>query len=477
MKKVQSKTKVIATLGPATSQKEVLAALIEAGVDVCRINFSHGSYEDHATLIRYIREINEEKGFHTAILADLQGPKLRIGEVENNGVELKIGDELIITTEKCIGTAERVYITYPQFPRDVKIGETVLIDDGKIVLEVKDTNKKDEVTATVIHGGILSSKKGVNLPNTDVSLPSLTKKDLEDLNFALEHNVEWIGLSFVRKASDILELKNIIQTRNKQTRVVAKIEKPEAIRDIDNIISCTDAIMVARGDLGVEIPMENVPLIQKMLVQKALEAHIPIIIATQMMESMITNYNATRAEVNDVANSVMDGADAVMLSGETSVGRFPVRVIQTVQKILSQVEGFEGIYHKTHKSAVPQKTRMISDAICYNAVTMAQQTGTHAIVAMTHSGYTAFHISSFRPKAAIFIFTGNRSLLNTLSLIWGVRGFYYDKMVSTDHTIADIKNILKREGFLKTDDLIINVASIPMHEFGKSNMLKISYVE
>jgi len=476
MRKIQSKTKVIATLGPATSTKEVLTSLISAGVDVCRVNFSHGSYEDHARVIGYVREINLELGLHTAILADLQGPKLRIGEVENNGVELIVGEEVTITTEKCIGTAKRVYITYPQFPQDVQKGELVMIDDGKIHLKVKSTNKKNEVVAEVIHGGILSSKKGVNLPNTKISLPCLTKKDLEDLDFALEHEVEWIGLSFVRRASDIIELKDIIHKREKNARVVAKIEKPEAIEDIDSIIKNTDALMVARGDLGVEVPMENVPLIQKMLVNKCLKASIPIIIATQMMESMITNYTATRAEVNDVANSVMDGADAVMLSGETSVGKFPVRVIETVQKILTRVEEFEGIYHKDNKD-ISQKTRLISDAICYNAVQMAQQTRADAIVAMTHSGYTAFMISSFRPKAKIFIFTGNKALLNTLSLVWGVRGFFYDKMVSTDHTIADIKNILKRENCVKTDDLIINVASVPMHELGKSNMMKISFVE
>jgi pyruvate kinase len=476
MIKAQSKTKVIATLGPATSSKEVLSKLIKAGVDVCRINFSHGAYEDHAKVVNLIREINEENGLHTAILADLQGPKLRIGEVENNGVDLITGAELRFTSKKMIGTAERVYMTYPEFPKDVQVGETILVDDGKLVLEVKETNREDEVVATVIHGGKLSSKKGVNLPNTKISLPCLTKKDLEDLQFALELDVEWIGLSFVRRASDILELKGIIAKNNKHARVVAKIEKPEAIEEIDGIIKHTDAIMVARGDLGVEVPMESVPLVQKMLIKKCLKASKPIIVATQMMESMITNYNATRAEVNDVANSVMDGADAVMLSGETSVGAHPVRVIETVQKILQNVEGFEGIYHKDHKES-SHKSRMITDAICYNAVNMAEQTGASAIIAMTHSGYTAFRISSYRPSANIYIFTGNKALLNTLSLIWGVRGFYYDKMVSTDHTISDIKNILKKGNFIEQDQLIINVASIPMHEFGKSNMLKLSYVD
>lgn len=476
MIKAQSKTKVIATLGPATSTKEVLVKLIQAGVDVCRINFSHGAHETHGNVIKIIREINEEYGLHTAILADLQGPKLRIGEVENNSVELVTGEELTFTTKKMIGTASKVFMTYQEFPRDVQVGETILVDDGKLVLKVKETNREDEVIATIVHGGILSSKKGVNLPNTKVSLPCLTKKDLEDLNFALECDVEWIGLSFVRRASDILELKGIISKNNKHARVVAKIEKPEAIEEIDGIIKHTDAIMVARGDLGVEVPMESVPLIQKMLIKKCLQASKPIIVATQMMESMITNFNATRAEVNDVANSVMDGADAVMLSGETSVGAHPVRVIETVQKILHNVEGFEDIYHKDHKES-SHKSRMITDAICFNAVNMADQTSASAIIAMTHSGYTAFRISSYRPSANIYIFTGNKSLLNTLSLIWGVRGFYYDKMVSTDHTIKDIKDILKKGDFIQQDQLIINVASIPMHEFGKSNMLKLSYVD
>lgn len=475
MPKVQSKTKVVATLGPATSSKEVLKELIEAGVDVCRVNFSHGAYEDHGRIINYIREINRENDYYTAILADLQGPKLRIGEVENNGVELKTGEKIIITTKKCIGTKEKVYITYPQFPKDVQAGETILIDDGKILLTVESTNREDEVVAVISHGGILSSKKGVNLPNTKVSLPCLTEKDLKDLDFALENDIEWIGLSFVRKASDILELKKIIADKGKSAKVVAKIEKPEAIEEIDEIIANTDALMVARGDLGVEIPMEKVPLTQKMLVKKCLEASIPIIIATQMMESMITNFNPTRAEVNDVANSVMDGADAVMLSGETSVGKFPVRVIQAVQKIISQVESFEGIYHKDHKP-ISTKTRMITDLICFNAVKIAEHTNVAAIIAMTHSGYSAFKLSSYRPNCGIFIFTSNRSILNTLSLVWGVKGLHYNKMVSTDDTINDLQNILKEKGYVKEDDLVINMASIPMHEFGKSNMLKLSFV-
>ena len=475
------RTKIVATLGPASSSAEVIEEMVKAGADVCRINFSHGSYDVVLEQIKSIRAINKKLGTHTAILADLQGPKLRIGVVENNGVELVAGKEVIITTTECVGTAERLYITYPQFPKDVKAGENILIDDGKLLLNVVSTNGKDEVKAVVSHGGILSSKKGVNLPNTKISLPCLTEKDLKDLDFALTQRVDWVGLSFVRSAADIIELKHLIQNfdNNVRTKVVAKIEKPEAVADIDNIIKETDAIMVARGDLGVEVPMQEVPVIQKMLVRKCLEASKPVIIATQMMESMITNISPSRAEVNDVANSVMDGADAVMLSGETSVGNHPVKVVEAMTKIIDFVEANSDIYNRD--SEAPQvdlrNDRFVSDSICYTAAKMAERTGAAAIVTMTHSGYTAFKLASHRPKANIFVFTDNYDILTTLNLVWGVRGFYYDKNISTDHTIADIKFILKKSGKVKINDLVINIASIPLSEMGKANMIKLSAVE
>lgn len=473
-----TRTKIVATIGPASADKAVLKEMILAGVNVCRMNFSHGSYDDHAKVIRYIKEINKDLWVHTAILCDLQGPKLRIGEMENNGVELSAGTELYFTTEKCIGNKERIYITYPQFPQDVRPGEIILLDDGKLMMRVISSNGKDEVKAHVVQGGVLSSKKGVNLPNTKISLPCLTDKDKEDLAFALENNVEWIGLSFVRSASDIIELKHIISSKGKKAKVIAKIEKPEALDDIDNIIKEADGLMVARGDLGVEIPLQEVPLIQKMLIKKCLAASKPIIVATQMMESMITNITPTRAEVNDVANSIMDGADAVMLSGETSVGKHPVKVIETVKKIIQNVESYEGIYNHDQTPDNDNKNeRFITDSICYNACRLSQRVNAQAIVTMTHTGYTAFKISSFRPKANIYVFTANHSILNMLSLLWGVRGFYYDKKVSTDHTIADIKYILRKEGMVVKGDLVINIASMPIDENGKSNMLKLSFVD
>jgi pyruvate kinase len=470
-----SKTKIVATMGPASSSREVLEQMIEAGLDVCRINSSHGAYDDHQKVIDIIRQINKEKNTNIAILVDLQGPKLRIGNVENNAVELINGKEVTFTTTEVMGTAEKLFMTYQEFPKDVKIGDHILIDDGKLKLTVVETNYEDTVKAVVVNGGTLSSKKGVNLPNTRISLPSLTKKDLLDLDFALKNNVEWIGLSFVRTVTDVIELKEKIKAAHKTCRVIAKIEKPEAIREIDNIIDMSDGIMVARGDLGVEMPMEEVPLMQKMIVNKSIAASKPVIIATQMMESMITNYAPTRAEVNDVANAVIDGADAVMLSGETSVGKFPVRVIENMQSIIYAVEKNSNIYFKEHRPVVKNQT-YISDSICYNACVMAQQVDAAAIVTMTNSGYTGFKLASHRPKANIFIFTDNPALLNTMSLVWGVRGYYYNNYVSTDETIKEIKEFLKKNNLVGTDDLIINIASIPMEEKGRANMLKLSYI-
>jgi pyruvate kinase len=470
------KTKIVATLGPASSDKEILRQMFEAGVNVCRLNFSHGAYEDHASVVKTIRELNDETGLNVAILADLQGPKIRTNEMENNGVELINGSEVLIVTEKVLGTAQKFSINYADLPKDVKPGERILLDDGKLALEVISSDGSKEIKVKVIHGGILSSKKGVNFPNTKISMPSLTSKDLLDLQFALEQDVDWVGLSFVRSARDIIELKHIIAGEKRKAKVIAKIEKPEAIDDIDAIIKESDGLMVARGDLGVEIPYQNVPIIQKMLISKCITHAKPIIVATQMMESMITNISPTRAEVNDVANAVLDGADAVMLSGETSVGKHPVEVIKTMSNIVREMENFEGIYNKEELPERDQ-SRFITDSICFNACRLSQRVESNAILTMSFSGYTAYKIASQRPKAPIFVFTSNKNILTQLNLVWGVRAFYYDKHISTDHTIADIKYLLKKEGLLAQGDLVINVASIPLEDRGSSNMLKLSYVE
>ena len=470
------KTKIVATLGPACSSKSVLKDMIMEGLNVCRLNFSHGSYDDHANSIKMIREINEELGLNVAILADLQGPKIRTNEMENNGVLLEVGNDIKIITDKVVGNAVRFSINYQKLPQDVSPGEKILLDDGKIMLEVITTNGKTEITCKIVQGGILSSKKGVNFPNTKISLPSLTEKDQLDLDFALDHEVDWIGLSFVRSARDIIELKHRIAARGAKAKVIAKIEKPEALENIDDIINESDGLMVARGDLGVEIPFQNVPLIQKMLISKCVRKAKPVIVATQMMESMINNMTPSRAEVNDVANAVLDGTDAVMLSGETSVGKYPIEVIRTMSNIIKEMETHDGIYNKEE---LPERglERFISDSICFNACRLSQRVEAKAIITMSFSGYTAYKIASQRPNAEIFIFTSNRSILTQLNLLWGVRAFYYNKHISTDHTIADIKYLMKNEGYLKQGDLVINIASIPIEDLGGSNMLKLSYVD
>ncbi len=469
-----NKTKIIATIGPASTNKPVLEKMILAGVDVCRINSSHGDHEMMKTIVENVRELNKELKTHVAILFDLQGPKLRIGDIENGEFLLKEGSSIILTTKECNGTFEKISIRYPQFYKDVQVGEKVLIDDGKLELIVTDIID-EEVIATVTHGGVLSSRKGVNLPNTNITLPSLTEKDRVDLDFALENGIEWIGLSFVRRPKDVLELKDIISKSGKMCRVIAKIEKPEAVKYIDEIINVSDGIMVARGDLGVEMPFEKVPTIQKTIVKKCNKASKPVIIATQMMESMITNFRPTRAEANDVGNAVFDGADALMLSAETSVGKFPEGTVASMQKIISEVEQLDEIYYR---ETPPSTYRPhVSESICYTACTLARQTDARAIVAMTHSGGTAFKISSHRPKANIYIFTDNQSLLNTLSLLWGVRVFYYDKYESTDITIRDVIDFMKEGQLVDTGDYVIHVASTPLHERTTANTIKLSIID
>lgn len=472
----ENKTKIIATLGPASANEEMIRKLVLAGVDVFRLNMSHGSQALHKRTIRTIRKVNKSLDTYVAILADLQGPKIRLGMVEEDLPVLKRNAELVITTKEMLGNNEKVYITYPRFAKDVEPGDSILIDDGKIEGKVLSTNKKDEVRVRIIHPGKLSSRKGVNLPDTNVSVPSLTEKDHEDLLFALDNGVHWIALSFVRKADDILSLKKIIKDKGKLTKVVAKIEKPEGVRNIDGIIEATDAIMVARGDLGVEVPVENVPIIQKSIVQKCIEAARPVIIATQMMESMIENARPSRAEVTDVANAVMDGADAVMLSGETATGNHPELVVKTMSRILDKAEKMEVIYNRKHAPNKHSRT-FLSDAICYNACKIADDAKAAAIMGMTKTGYTAFMLSSARPKAKVFIFTNNKEIVNTLNLLWGVRAFYYNKLKGTYATFMDVQKHLKEETLLHKGDIVLNLGTMPVTQPSRTNVLRISIID
>ncbi|MGC9342540.1 MAG: pyruvate kinase [Bacteroidales bacterium] len=476
MRHERSHTKIIATLGPASTDKEVLNKMFHEGIDVCRLNFSHGNHDVHLKSIRLIRELNEELDARVAILADLQGPKLRIGDVENNEVILEDGREFSLVTEKCIGTSEKAYMSYEKLPADVKIGEIILIDDGKIKLEVIDTNRTNRVITKVIHGGPLSSRKGVNLPATNVSQPSLTEKDIEDARFALNNEVDWIALSFVRTAKDIKVLRELMKTEKKYARIVAKIEKPEALKEINHIIEISDAVMVARGYLGVEVDFDRVPLIQKMIVQKCIEASTPVIIATQMMESMMSNFRPTRAEATDVANAVLDGADTLMLSGETSVGLYPDLVINSMQKIIDWTEENGVKYFREHPPDKRNRT-FFQDSICYNAVRLAEQSKARAIITFTHSGYTAFKISSYRPRADIFAFTTNKSLLPMLSLVWGVRAYYITSGKNIEEYIKESIDFLSKKNLIDTGDVIVHVGSIPIQKKGKTNMLKLTHVE
>lgn len=470
------KTKIIATVGPACDTFEKLLELVHAGVNVFRLNFSHGTHEKHAEVIRYIREINDQYPFQIAILADLQGPKLRVGDIEGGSLVLKAGDEIIFTNEKKPGTRDNLYISYPDFHHDVKLGEKILMDDGKLETLVTEVTADHKVKTRVLTPGVLLPKKGVNLPDTKVSLPSLTEKDLKDLDFIISQSIDWIALSFVRNPNDVKELKEIIREKGSKAKVISKIEKPEAIPHIREIIIASDAIMIARGDLGVELPVETIPMLQKDIIRKCIHRFTPVIVATQMMESMIDKARPNRSEITDVANAVLEGADAVMLSGETAMGQHPALVVQTMSNIVREVEKEDVVYNR---NLVPQShsPSFLSDALCYNACKIADDVNADALIGMTQSGYTGFMLASFRPKSKLFVFTKEPSLVNQLTLSWGVQAFYYDQEESLDKIIADQISILKDKGLLSSGDIVVNTGSIPIEEHLPTNMLKISKVD
>ena len=463
-------------MGPASNQPEVLRELIAEGLNVARLNFSHGDHSVHGQTLQTIRSLNEELGTHVSTLADLQGPKLRVGDIEGGVMNLVDGEMLFIRTGREVGKDGVVCTNYMQFAKDVQPGEPVLLDDGKLELKVLETNGVDEVKCLIVHGGKLKPRKGINLPSTAISLPCITEKDSEDLDFALENDVDWIGLSFVRRAADIHELRARIEATGKHSRIIAKIEKPEALSDLDAILDATDAVMVARGDLGVEIPMQDVPLVQKDIIRRCMERSKPVIVATQMMESMIEAPVPTRAGVNDVANAVLDGADAVMLSAETSVGAYPVNAVRSMTRIIESMEAHDDMYYHERVPMAATDERFISDSICYNACRLAKRVNASAIVTMTFSGYTAMQVASQRPKSHIFVFTANKRILSQMSLVWGVTAHPYLKMVSTDHTIADIKYVLFKQGDVREGDFVIHLASMPIADAGTTNMLKLTKV-
>ncbi|HEY1166221.1 MAG TPA: pyruvate kinase [Chitinophaga sp.] len=469
------KTKIVATVGPACDTYEKLLALVQAGVNVFRLNFSHGSHEDKARIIQHIRQINTTEPYNVAILADLQGPKLRVGEIENNALPLKAGDILTFVNEKVVGTKERIYVSYEYLYRDVKPGQKILLDDGKIETVVKEVTPAGEIKAEVTLPGVLSSKKGFNLPDTKVSLPALTEKDLVDLEFIIDQEADWVALSFVRNVKDLTDLRKKLKERNSKIKIISKIEKPEAIQNLKEIIWESDGVMIARGDLGVELPVEQIPMIQKDIIRKCIHRAKPVIVATQMMESMIDRTRPNRSEITDVANAVLEGADAVMLSGETATGQFPVLVIQTMKKIIGEVEKEDIIYNR---NLIPHRhsATFLSDALCYNACKIAEDLDADALIGMTQSGYTGFMLSSYRPRSPLYVFTKERTLVNQLSLSWGVRAFYYAEEESLDDIVLDQINILKERGFIKAGDVVVNTGSTPVKEHLPTNALKITRV-
>jgi pyruvate kinase len=472
------RTKIVATVGPACDSYEMLVNLVKAGVNVFRLNFSHGTHENKAQIIEKIRKINRTLPYNIAILADLQGPKLRVGEIENDALEIKQGDLLTFTNTKCVGTREKIYVSYPNLHNDVVPGNIIMIDDGKLEVKVIKILPTNDVKVEVVVGGILSSKKGLNLPDTKISLPALTEKDLADLDFILTQNVDWIALSFVREVKDIMGLKDILKERKSKAKVIAKIEKPEAVTNIRDIILESDGIMIARGDLGVELPIERVPLIQKEIIRKCMHRAKPVIVATQMMESMITGIKPNRSEITDVANAVLEGADALMLSAETATGEHPTLVIETMSKIILEMEKTAYDYNRDDILA-PQShsPSFMSDALCYSACKLAADVKADGLIGMTQSGYTGFMLSSYRPKSLLFIFSKEKSLINQLSLSWGVRAIFYDEEESLDDIFFDQIGILREREFLKTGDVVVNTGSTPVNLHLPTNILKITKIE
>ncbi len=474
----QKRTKIVATVGPACDTYEKLLELVKCGVNVFRLNFSHGSHEDKRKIIEHIRAITKNEPYNIAILADLQGPKLRVGDLEDGKLLLKAGDRFIFTTEKMVGTKDKIYVSYPNLAKDLKLGERVFLDDGKMELKVEEILNEKEILVSVTLGGLLTPKKGVNLPDSALTMPSLTEKDKEDFEFIMTQNLDWLALSFVRKAEDIVSLKKMVKEKGSKIKVISKIEMPEALKNLRDIIVESDGVMIARGDLGVEIPIEQVPVIQKDIIRKCMHRAKPVIVATQMMESMIDRTKPNRSEVSDVANAVLEGADAVMLSGETATGSYPALVVETMSKIILEVE--KTVYNYDREDILtpqPHSPSFLSDAICYSACNLAKDSQANALIGMTQSGYTAFMLSSYRPKSPLYIFSKERSLINQLSLSWGVRAFFYAEEESLDDIIFDQINILKERGFIKKDDVIVNTGSTPVKEHLPTNIIKITKID
>ena len=462
------KTKIVCTIGPASESPEVIRQLIQNGMSVARLNFSHGTRKGHGEKIRMVRQISDELGTPVAILQDLAGPKIRVGVIPDPGVRLEAGDTLTLTSQDVEGNRERVSVSYPELPGEVKEGDRILLADGFMELKVKDV-EGSEIHCEVITGGVLTSHKGINLPSGTVRAPSLTEKDREDLRFGLQKGVDYVALSFVRKAEEVLKVKGIIQQEDMDTPVIAKIEKHEALEHIDEIMKVSDGIMVARGDLGVEIPLEEVPHIQKMLIRKANSLGKPVITATQMLHSMVYSPRPTRAEATDVANAVLDGTDAVMLSEETASGRYPVDAVRFMARIIEDAEN--GYPHDRYLTLMPEKE--VSESVSYVSCVLADHLDAAAIVAPTQSGQTAKHISRFRPKRGIIALSPNASKVRRLALFWGCFPRLEPDPRDTDDMIEKAARGALETGRVSSGDLVVITAGHPVWVAGTTNMLRV----
>lgn len=462
------KTKVVCTIGPSSSSPEMIEKLIGEGMNVARLNFSHGTHQEHFDKINIIRRCSEQLNKPVAILLDLCGPKIRVGNIQESGAHLKSGQTFILTSKQVEGDEKRVSVSYTNLPQEVKENDRILLADGMMELVVQKTTQ-DEIHCEVIIGGILTSHKGINLPSGTIKAETITNKDKEDLSFGLRHDVDYVALSFVRNASDIIKLRGMIRKENKNTPIIAKMEKHEAIDNADEIMEAADGVMVARGDLGVEVSMENVPIIQKMLVNKANKLGKPVIIATQMLRSMVDSPRPTRAEATDVANAVFDGADAVMLSEETASGKYPIESLQFMVRIIKSAE--KSFSNNKYLRLVPKKET--SESVAHASCILAEHLDAVAIVATTQSGHTAMHISHFRPKPMIIASSPNKSTVRQLALFWGCVPILVESAKDTDEMIDKAASLALEMENVSKGDLIVITAGHPVWVAGATNMLRV----
>ncbi|MEX0723817.1 MAG: pyruvate kinase [Gracilimonas sp.] len=470
------RTKIVCTIGPSCNTQEKIEDLLLHGMNVARVNFSHGTHADHAQVIKNIRKAAKKYKYSIPVLMDLQGPKIRVGQMKDGGQNLETGSVVKITAEEVEGTSEVIPIDYKSLIHEAEPGNSILLDDG--LLEFKVTEKyPDSLQAKVVTGGELKSRKGVNLPNVRISIPSMTEKDIEDLAFGIKQDVDYIALSFVRTAKDVRDIISRIRAAGSQAGVIAKIEKPEALDVIDEIIEEADGIMVARGDLGIEIPTEQVPVVQKMIIEKCRVAGKPVITATQMLDSMIYNPRPTRAESSDVANAVLDGTDAVMLSGETAAGAYPMEAVNVMDRICRSIEDNRPQLYNSLGYRKPEwKEKQVIESLAYSCVTIAENVEAKAISTITHSGNTARRIAKFRPKVPIVAFTENQKVRRQLNLIWGVYSVRLDELFDTDQSVKMMEDYLQENGMVRTGDRIIVATGMPIAKRGRTNMIKVSTI-